>query len=161
MAADDGLSQFQSFSERTLKYGRNVMAASLPIIVFAWADVVDLAKSRPFNFEIKEGGEIWMWWGFLALLIYYGFRFFGLAFPNFLQWRSNFGSTRNGIKFNLNNFVIQKKGEEESLSTQEEVKRHISNQNDKSNVEKRILSFIKNIEDSQKNIILTQAALRI
>ena len=87
--ADNGeIIRVQSFTERTLKYGRNMMAAAVPIIVFALVPVVDLAKSRPFNFEIQKGGEIWIWAILLALLVYYGFRYFGLAIPDFLKWRT-------------------------------------------------------------------------
>lgn len=86
MAIDDEITIFQSFSERTLKYGRNLMVAAAPITVF-YFEIVDLAGSRPLNFTIEDGGEIWIWVILLGLLVYYGFRFFGLAIPDFLHWK--------------------------------------------------------------------------
>lgn len=61
MANNDEITSVQSFTERTLKYGRNLMAVTVPIFVFALVPVVDLANSRPLNFAIHEGGEIWIW----------------------------------------------------------------------------------------------------
>lgn len=102
MVIDDEITEFQSFTDRTLKYGRNLMAAAVPIIVFSFVPLVNLAKSRPFNFKIEAGGEIWLWWILLALLVYYGIRFFGLAIPDFLQWKIAHGEKRAALKNNLN-----------------------------------------------------------
>ena len=44
MADTDGITEFQSFTERTLKYGRNLMAIAVPIVVFYFVPLVDLAK---------------------------------------------------------------------------------------------------------------------
>ena len=101
MAKNDEITLDQSFTERTLKYGRNLMVVAVPIFVFAWVPLVDLATSRPLNFAIQEGGEIWIWRILLALLVYYGFRFFGLAIPDFLKWRTLHGVVRADIKSRL------------------------------------------------------------
>ena len=53
MAYHDDISEFQSFSERTLKYGRNLMVASNPLNVFAWSGAVDLANCKPFSFQFN------------------------------------------------------------------------------------------------------------
>lgn len=105
MADNDGITRSKSFTERTLKYGRNMMAAAVPIIVFALVPLVDLAESRPFNFEIKEGGEIWIWLILSAFLMYYGFRFFGLAIPDFHEWRKQHGESRASLKSALENNI--------------------------------------------------------
>ena len=115
MADNDGITQFQSFTVRTLKFGRNLMAAALPIIVFALVPVVDLAKSRPLNFEITEGGEIWIWLILLALLMYYGFRFFGLAIPDFLAWREAHRSDKVNLKGQLKGRIDNEKNQSARL----------------------------------------------
>ncbi len=109
MADTDGITEFQSFTERTLKYGRNLMAIAVPIVVFYFVPLVDLAKSRPFNFEIKQGGEIYIWGLFLVLLVYYGARFSGLAIPDFLQWQEMYGHRRAAKKNSLDQEIRENK----------------------------------------------------
>lgn len=101
MAETDEITEFQSFAERTLKFGRNLMVAAVTIVVFAFVPVVDLAKSRPFNFEIGEGGEIWIWILLAVLLVYYGARFFALAVLDFRQWKAQYGMQRPRIEIQL------------------------------------------------------------
>ena len=98
MATDDEITTVQSFTARTLKYGRNMTAVAVPIIVFAFLPVVNLAKSRPLNLYIEPGGEFWIWVIFLTLLGYYGFRFIGLAIPDFLVWRRLHGNKWGKLK---------------------------------------------------------------
>jgi len=106
MTNKEELSAGQSFGERTLKYGRNLMAVAVPILVFAWVPVVDIAKSRPFNFAIEKDGEFYIWVILLAVLIYYGFRFFGLAIPDFRLWKQLHG---NPAPIHQKNLVDQHK----------------------------------------------------
>ncbi len=106
MAEYEDITEFQSFSERTLKYGRNLIVASVPMIIFGWTDVVDLKKSRPFNFEIKPGEEIWIWYFLISIVLYYGLRFFWLAILDYLSWRQShsqkFSSYAGTIRGRLN-----------------------------------------------------------
>lgn len=98
MAESEGITEFQSFSDRALKYGRNVMASSVVVIVLAWVPAVDLVGSKPLNFDIKPGNEIWIWGMLLALLLYYGIRFFGLAAVDFMTWRAAHGGSWHSHK---------------------------------------------------------------
>lgn len=98
MADTDGITQYQSFSERTLKYGRNLMLAATGTIVFTSIPAVDLANSRPFNFKIQPGGEIWLWYMLLAVLLYYAIRFFGLAVPDYDRWHAEYIPQRFRLK---------------------------------------------------------------
>jgi hypothetical protein len=94
MAEEKDISEVQSFSERTLKYGRNLMIAAVPMIVFAWAPGVKLAGSKPFGFNIDEGNEISIWSMMMIVLIYYGARFLFLAVIDWSEWKGRFGERR-------------------------------------------------------------------
>jgi hypothetical protein len=101
MTIKDKITPVQSFTERTLKYGRNVMVAAAPILVFYHLDAVNIKDFKPFGFEIKSENEFWIWALLLGVLVYYGARFLGLAWPDYVFWRSKFGKThateRDGI----------------------------------------------------------------
>ncbi|MBT7509622.1 MAG: hypothetical protein HN650_04310 [Rhodospirillaceae bacterium] len=87
MTDTDGISEFQSFSERTQKYGRNAMVSAAPILVFGYVPV-NLEEFRLFFVPFNEGVSPtpWIWGGLLALLVYYRVRFFGLAIPDLIEW---------------------------------------------------------------------------
>lgn len=97
----DELSETQSFTERTLKYGRNLMATSVPMIVFSLVPMVDIAKSRPFNFELQEGGEFWLWGFLLTLLMYYGIKFIGLVIIDYHHWYEVHGDYKDNLNIDL------------------------------------------------------------
>ena len=44
MANNDEITSVQSFTERTLKYGRNLMAVTVPIFVFALVPVPQVGR---------------------------------------------------------------------------------------------------------------------
>lgn len=113
MAESDGITVFQSFSERTLKYGRNMMAVAVAVIVFAWVPAIDLTNSRPLNFVIVSGQEHWVWVLFLCALIYYAVRFFGLAKPDYANWFDKHHTVRES-------FIVTKLGIEQRVDTLEE-----------------------------------------
>lgn len=118
MAEYEGIDRFQSFTERTLKYGRNLMVSAVPPIVFHNVPAIDLAKSRPFNFEIAAGGEAWVWYLLTAVLVYYAIRFFGLALPDYRHWKDQFDVKRNYHNKVVANERNKLRAETESLQRQ-------------------------------------------
>jgi len=74
------------FSERTLKYGRNVMALGGVILVLAYVPHIEICKFKPFGFEINEGGEISVWGILAAVLCYYALQFYATGWIDFLEW---------------------------------------------------------------------------
>ncbi len=86
MPANDEITLYQSFSERTLKYGRNMMAAAAPIIVFEWVPRTN-SDFQLFFYKISAVDEIWVWQVLFVVLIYYAIRFYGLAVLDYLEWK--------------------------------------------------------------------------
>jgi hypothetical protein len=160
MADSDGITTFQSFTERTLKYGRNLMAASVPILVFAWVEVVDLANSSPFNFEIKPGGEIWIWRLLLALLVYYSFRFYGLAIPDLRDWRLKHGEDRARLTTNLNNQIKNEKDERDTLAREYRDYDASPNPSTPEQRERAMMPFKATVEEGQKRIRNARSQIR-
>lgn len=155
MADKDGITTTQSFTERTLKYGRNMMAAAVPIIVFALVPVVDLAKSRPLNFEITAGGEIWIWVILLALLAYYGFRIFGLAIPDIFTWRREHGSYILKQSAGLKTQIEDEKAQRDTVAKERWDYRNSANPDEK--WRDRIASMERNADTTQIAIELTRS----
>lgn len=65
-------------SDRTLKYGRNVMATAGVVIVLAWVPEIDVGRFHPFGFDFLTGGKLSAWSVLCAVLVYY-FGSFGFA----------------------------------------------------------------------------------
>ena len=63
--------------ERTHKYGRNVTAAAVVIMVLALVQDIDLGNSKPLGLAFTEGprGELAIWWLLTGVLVYYFVRF--------------------------------------------------------------------------------------
>ncbi len=125
MTENDEITKFQSFSERTLKYGRNLMAAAVPIIVFDFVPMIKLEGPRPLNFKIEAGGEIWIWRILLVLLVYYGIRFFGLAIPDFDAWRRSFGGYWPEMQNNLDRNIKEEERKKTAAACRNIEKRYL------------------------------------
>ena len=152
MANNDEITSVQSFTERTLKYGRNMMAAAVPIIVFYFVPLVDLARSRPFNFEIQEGGEIWIWQILLALLVYYGFRFIGLAIPDFREWRNSYGLEKAKLKGVLNTKIDEEKSHTTNIEKYHGAFDNSTIQREQETLRTRIRTSESKLKDCQNGI---------
>ena len=61
----------ESFSDRTLKYGRNVMATAGAMIVLAWMPEINIEKFEPFGLVISPGAAFSIWGVLCTVLIYY------------------------------------------------------------------------------------------
>ena len=81
-------------SERTLKYGRNVLAVGCVILVLAWVPHIEIDKFLPLGFDIASGGELSVWGLLGTVLVYYGFRFFVDCRIDVLAWYETYGETR-------------------------------------------------------------------
>ncbi len=161
MANNDEITSVQSFTERTLKYGRNMMAAAVPIIVFYFVPLVDLARSRPFNFEIQEGGEIWIWQILLALLVYYGFRFIGLAIPDFREWRNSYGLEKAKLKGNLNRLIDEEKSHITDIEKYRGTLDKATIQHEQERIRTRIRTVENKLKDCQNGIRSTRSEISI
>lgn len=117
MTDTDGISEFQSFSERTQKYGRNAMVSAAPILVFGYVPV-NLEEFRLFFVPFNEGVSPtpWIWGGLLALLVYYSVRFFGLAIPDLVEWNKQHGEIRQHLKSKLNKQIMHIETQEHALA---------------------------------------------
>ncbi len=161
MANNDEITSVQSFTERTLKYGRNMMAAAVPIIVFYFVPLVDLARSRPFNFEIKEGGELWIWVILLALLVYYGFRFIGLAIPDFSEWRNSYGLEKAKMKGNLNRLINEENSHITDIEKYRGAFDNETTQSEQETLQTRIGTVENNLKECQNGIRSTRSEISI
>ena len=161
MANNDEITSVQSFTERTLKYGRNMMAAAVPIIVFYFVPLVDLARSRPFNFEIQEGGEIWIWVILLVFLAYYGFKFIGLAILDYREWWNQYGLENARIKGNLNRQINEEKSH---ITDKEKYRRDLDNattQREQEVLRTRISTLENKLKEYQNGIRSTRSEISI
>lgn len=74
-------------TDRTLKYGRNVIAISSVIIVLAFVPNIELDGFRPFGLKISEDGERSIWGVLGIVLIYYAFSFGVAAVIDVRAWK--------------------------------------------------------------------------
>ncbi len=79
-------SENRPLSDRTLKYGRNVLAISGTIIVLAWVPDIDIQDFEPLGFVINEGGAKSMWGILIVVLSYYFFQLIIGAWHDFKEW---------------------------------------------------------------------------
>ena len=63
--------------ERTHKYGRNVTAAAVVILVLAWVPGIEVSEFEPFGFVVREApsAELSIWCLLTGILVYYFVRF--------------------------------------------------------------------------------------
>ena len=73
-------------SDRTLKYGRNVMAVSGVILALSWIPGIEVSKFSPFGLSLPEGGEIYIWSTLGIVLIYYALQFCVAGVLDFRAW---------------------------------------------------------------------------
>ena len=85
----------ESFSDRALKYGRNVIAISSVILILALVPGIDVEHFEAFGFKIRAGGEFWAWCMLCTVLAYY----FGMFV---FTWRVDFqvGAHESLVEFN-------------------------------------------------------------
>jgi hypothetical protein len=65
------MENIESLSDRTLKYGRNVMVTAGTMIVLAWVPEINIEKFEPFGLIISPGSAFSIWGVLSAVLIYY------------------------------------------------------------------------------------------
>ncbi len=73
-------------SDRTLKYGRNVLAVSAIILVLAYVPYIDVTTFKPLGFDLEKGGEISVWGILAAVLFYYGAQFVSGCWIEYPAW---------------------------------------------------------------------------
>lgn len=153
MPKSEEITEFQSFTERTLKFGRNLMAATVPIILFAWVDALDIKKFKPFDYEIQKGEEIFIWGMLLGVLLYYGVRFVGLAIPDILEWLRIHGAVNGDLSDKANTANGEEKEKDNELSS------HRSNRDNPAN-RGYFGKFQRSAEIAEKELIFRQATAR-
>ena len=73
-------------SDRTLKYGRNVLVAGVVILVLAYVPYINVETFKPMGFDPDKGGAMSVWGILVAVLVYYGLQFgFGCRIE-YLAW---------------------------------------------------------------------------
>ena len=63
--------------DQTRKYGRNLTAAAVVILVFYWVPGIEISEFELFGFVIGEaaGSELSIWYLLTGILVYYFVRF--------------------------------------------------------------------------------------
>lgn len=79
----------ESLSDRTLKYGRNVMATAGAMMVLAWVPEINIERFEPFGLIVSPGGAFSIWGVLCAVLIYYFANFALGAWGDNPSWRRN------------------------------------------------------------------------
>ena len=62
-------------SDRTLKYGRNIIAESCTILVLFWTPGFNIGEIQVFGYNVTKANAAWAWAGLLIVLFYYSFMF--------------------------------------------------------------------------------------
>ncbi len=73
-------------SDRTLKYGRNVLAVSAVILVLAYVPYIDVETFKPLGFDPAQGGAMSVWGILAGMLVYYGLQFVFGCRIEYLAW---------------------------------------------------------------------------
>lgn len=73
-------------SDRTLKYGRNVMAVSGVILALSWIPHIKVGEFSPFGLKLPEGGEIYIWSILGIVLVYYAVQFGVAGVLDYRAW---------------------------------------------------------------------------
>lgn len=81
-------------SDRTLKYGRNVMATSGVIVVLAWVPGIEIDRFKPFGFDFSDGGALAFWCVLFVVMFYYFISFVIGAAINIHLWMSDPGGLK-------------------------------------------------------------------
>ena len=125
-------------------------------IRFANIPSIDLGNSRPLNFVILDGGEMWIWRLLFVILLYYSFRFYGLAIPDLVFWRRNLPDKWKGLWMGqYKNFINHRSLETLLAENRESPNAHKSDikqaieagVNDTRNARKKIRSGWENLFD--------------
>lgn len=77
-------------NDQTRKYGRNLTAAAVVILVFYWVPGIEISEFELFGFVIGEaaGSELSIWYLLTGILVYYFVRFsVSLRIDSLANWR--------------------------------------------------------------------------
>jgi hypothetical protein len=80
------MEDIESLSDRTLKYGRNVMATAAVMIVLAWMPDFNVERFEPFGLVVSPGAAFSIWGVLCAVLIYYFANFTFGAWADIPSW---------------------------------------------------------------------------
>lgn len=77
--------------DRSLKYGRNVLAVSSTILVLAWVPNIDICDFSPLGFKVTGEGALSLWGILTAVLGYYLIHFVVGCMIDFKMWTGSNG----------------------------------------------------------------------